>query len=320
VTRRLVVAVFGPTGVGKTAVGQVVARRLGVRVISCDSLQVYRGLPVLTNQPSASEPAQVRHEMMGVAEPQEEWSATRYASAVEPLIEADLRTAGVALLVGGTGLYLRAALAPLAAAPKADPELRRRLEQRAEEEGPEALHHELAAADAEAAAGIHPHNVRRLVRALEVVETARRAGRPRPRWSGRTDLWRPQYRWPTLVVGLTMERAELHQRINRRTEEMLRGGAVEEVRGLRLAGTVGLERGVGKAIGYREISAYLGGEISLEECRERLQAATRAYARRQLTWMRKMSGVVMIDASCREAAEIGASILDMVARALEQGR
>ncbi len=242
-TRPLVVAVFGPTGVGKTAVGLVVAQTLGTRIISCDSLQMYRGLPVLTNQPSVSELAAVRHEMVGVAEPQEEWSAARYARAVEPLIEADIGATGVALLVGGTGLYLRAALAPLAAAPPADPELRRELERRAEAEGPEALHRELAAADAEAAAGIHPHNLRRVVRALEVVETARRTGRLQPRWSGRTDLWHPRYRWPTLVFGLSMDRTELHQRINRRTEEMLRGGAVEEVRRLQTAGVRGWSGG-----------------------------------------------------------------------------
>lgn len=308
-------AIFGPTGVGKTAVGLEVARALGTRVISCDSLQVYRGLPVLTNQPSALELAEVRHEMVGVAEPQEEWSAARYARAVEPLIEADLDGTGLALLVGGTGLYLRAALAPLAAAPVADPEVRRELERRAEEEGPETLHRELAAADADAAVAIHPHNRRRLVRALEAVETARRAGAADPRWSGRTDLWHPRYRWPTLVFGLSMDRAELHQRINRRTEEMLRDGAVEEVRVVEAAGIAGLERGVGKAIGYREIATHLAGKTSLDECRERLQTATRAYARRQLTWMRKMDDVVIIDASCREAAEVGASILDTIARA-----
>ena len=190
-----VIAVFGPTGVGKTAVGVAVAEYFGVRVVSCDSMQLYRGFPVLTNQPSSAEHEKAPHALVGVLEPEEEWSAARYAQAAATLIDEDVGRRGVAVLVGGTGLYLRAALAPLAMRTPGDPLLRAELETRAKRDGGHGLHGELASLDPEAAASIHPHNVRRTIRALEAV-LAHGPGS----WSGRQDLWRPDFRHPTLVV------------------------------------------------------------------------------------------------------------------------
>ncbi|NLG66235.1 MAG: hypothetical protein GX536_00815 [Actinobacteria bacterium] len=381
----VVIGILGPTGVGKTQVGIALAARLGVRVISCDSLQIYRGMPVLTNQPSATEINAVPHEMIGVADPTEEWSAARYAQAVRPLIDADLARVGHALLVGGTGLYMRAAVGPLAAPPPTPPALQAELEARAECDGPEALHRELALLDATAAASIHPRNVRRVVRALgallatrgavtdvasvepsvgaspgvsrapcaaqvsgktaggsSVMRSAEKvagrmaqegaggaaqagareaasvgtgeAARKKPyQWSGRSDLWAPRYHHPTVLVGLTLPREELHRRINTRTREMLRAGAVQEAAAVLAAHPGGqggrdLERGIGKAIGFRIIAEHLAGGLGHDEVEGRLAAATRGYARRQLTWMRKVPDIVIMDVSERDPVAVAADI------------
>jgi tRNA dimethylallyltransferase len=290
VTSGLVVGVLGPTGVGKTAVATALARHLGSAVVSCDSMQVYRGFSVLTNQPTAAECEAVRHEMVGVVEASAEFSAAEYASLARPLIEANLDRCGTALVVGGTGLYMRAALAPLLVAPAPDLAVRAELEARAAAEGPAALHQDLARLDEAAAAAIDPRNVRRVVRALEVVLRTGAA------WSGREDLWRPRYFHRTLLVGLTLDRAELYRRIDARARLIAEGGAVEEVRRWREATLpAGVRTGITTAIGFAEIERLLDGSQSLDETVEQIAAATRRYARRQLTWLRKMSDLVIID-------------------------
>lgn len=306
-----VVALLGPTGVGKTAVAMQVACALGVRIISCDSMQLYRGLPVLTSQPSAGESAVVEHALVGVADPDEEWTAATYAEHATAAVDADLARWGWALIVGGTGLYLRAALAPLAIPSAHDPILRSCLEERAARESPDVLYEELRSLDPEAASRIHPRNVRRVVRALEVAMAVGPGT-----WSGRDDLWRPVYRHPTVVIGLSMERSLLYQRIDARARQMFAGGAVDEVRADRAqrspapsAESRAGGRGVCKAIGYAEISAYLDGDATQEQTVDRLAAATRRYARRQLTWMRKVPDAVIIDASSRTATDIAGEVL-----------
>ncbi len=299
----VVVALFGPTGVGKTAVGARVAETLGVRVISCDSLQVYRGLPILTNQPQAVD-GRHAEALVGVAGPEEEWTAAVYASRAVPLIEQDLATTGWAFISGGTGLYLRAALAPLAMAPPADAALRASLEERLRLEGPERLHSELAERDPTAAARIHPRNARRVVRALEIS-----MGEPGGAFSERDELWKPRYRHPTLLVGLTMDRHELWERIDRRAREMVQRGAVEEVRHNRMVLQPG--KGAAKAIGYQEIVALLDGEATEQQTIDRIAQATRRYAKRQLTWMRRLEDAVIMDATGREPDDLARAVVDL---------
>lgn len=311
-----VVAVLGPTGVGKTAVAIRVARTLGVRIISCDSMQLYRAFPVLTNQPSTEDLATVEHTLVGLADPDEEWTAALYAERATAAVDADLARWGWALIVGGTGLYMRSVLAPLAIPAAHDPILRAHLEERAVRGGADVLYEELRSLDPEAASRIHPRNVRRVVRALEVAIAVGPGA-----WSGRDDLWRPEYRHPTVIVGLSMERPLLYERIDARARRMLAGGAVDEVRAdrARRPRASGAEasaggRGVHKAIGYAEISAYVDGEATYEQTVDRLAAATRRYARRQLTWMRKVPDAVIIETSSRPTADIAADVV-MVARA-----
>lgn len=318
--RGIVVGILGPTGVGKTAVAVAVARRLGTAIISCDSMQVYNGFPVLTNQPMVEEMAEVRHELVGKIDPTSDCSAALYASLARPLIEAELAQHGAALVVGGTGLYMRAALAPLAVSPEPDPALRAELEARAAAEGPAALHQELTRLDPAAAAAIDPRNVRRVVRALEVV---RRTG---VAWSGREDLWLPRYFHRTLLVGLVLDRAVLYRRIDERARRIVEGGAVEEVRQWRERlgpGTAsvatafrgpepGSPVGIRAAIGFREIERYLDGQQSLEETIAQVAASTRRYARRQLTWLRKLSDLVIIDVQDRAPEDVARDILELM--------
>lgn len=337
-----VIGMLGPTGVGKTAVAIELARLLNTWVISCDSMQVYRGFPVLTNQPSAAELQAVPHALVGCLDPAEVCTAAEYAALARPLIEEDLAEAGWALVVGGTGLYMRAALAPLDVAADADPDLRHRLEARAAAEGSDGLHAELARLDPEAARSIDARNVRRVIRALEAISVTGRV------WSGRDDLWAPSYTHPTVIVGLTMKREELYRRIDLRAAQIVDGGAVEEVRRFgeaqgfgweagegdstladgsedRLAGGSGLRPagggarpgapGIRSAIGYPEICRYLEGRQTRQETIDQIAAATRRYARRQLTWLRKVGDAVIIDVQDRDPRDIAREIAALAASA-----
>lgn len=307
----VVIGLLGPTAVGKTEVAVALATHLGSRVISCDSMQVYRGFPVLTNQPGPAEMRGALHELVGFVDPFELYSAAQYGADARRLIAQDVAECGAALLAGGTGLYLRAAVAPLDVAP-ADPEVRTRLEERAAAEGVALLHAELARLDPGAAASVHPHNVRRVVRALEAVLVGGKE------WSGRDDLWKPRYDRPTVIVGLTLDRKVLYPRIDARAGRMLRQGAVEEVLGFReergVEETAPGGPGIRSAIGYTEISRYLRGEISREQAAEEMAAATRRYARRQFTWLRKVSDAVMIDVQDRDPESIAREILGLAGR------
>jgi tRNA dimethylallyltransferase len=306
-----VIGLLGPTGVGKTAVAVELARMLGARVVSCDSMQLYAGFPVLTNHPSDEE-GKGTHELVGLVDPGESLSAAAYAEMARPIIERQLKDCGWAVVAGGSGLYMRAALAPLAVPGTADMDVRRRLEQRAQKEGGGQLYAELVRVDAEAARSIDPHNLRRVVRALESVLVSGKA------WSGRGDLWEPRYYRPTVIVGLTTDRDSLARRIEERTRMMVGKGAIDEVR--RYLVERGEERtrpgapGICSAIGYAEIYAYLKGEIGEARMIEEILAATRNYARRQLTWLRKVKDAVMIDVQGRDAPAIAKDVLESATR------
>jgi tRNA dimethylallyltransferase len=307
-----VIGLLGPTGVGKTAVAAELAGLLGTRIVSCDSMQVYAGFRVLTNQPWAPRDRGDLHTLVGFLDPGETMSAGEYAKLAQPLIEEELAEHGWALVVGGSGLYMRAALAPLAATGPVDVELRGQLEERARSQGAEGLHAELARLDADAAASIDHRNVRRVIRALEAVHGGER-------WSGREDLWKPAYYRPTLIVGLSMDRAVLAERIRARTAMMLAAGAVEEVSRFRDERGDAVTRpgrpGISCAIGYEQIWEYLAQEQGLAETEERLSAATRGYARRQYTWLRKVRDTVMIETEGRDPGDIARQIVALADRA-----
>ncbi len=272
-------------------------------------MQLYAGFPILTNQPWTPYERRDLHDLIDYVQPDRVVTAAGYAADAQPLIEGQLRTRAAALVVGGSGLYMRAALAPLSTLGPSDPERRKLLEERALKEGAVALHADLAARDPEAATSIDWQNTRRVIRALEAVADGRS-------WSGRGDLWEPAYGHPTLIVGLAMERATLSERILLRTERMLQEGAVEEVwRFCELYEGVATRpagQGITCAIGYEQIWRFVAGEQGYGETVEQIAAATRSYVRRQSTWLRKVRGAVMIDVQRRGAGDIAEEILALV--------
>jgi tRNA dimethylallyltransferase len=287
-----VVAIFGPTGSGKSAVAQLLAVELGTEVVSTDALQVYRGLPILTNQPERPT------RLVAICGLDEEMSVGAFAALAHAEIDELVSLRGAAVVAGGTGLYLRAALGELDVPPVAAPGARERWGAAYDASAQEA-HAVLRSRDPAAAALVHPHDRRRVVRALELVEAGASLAPERNR------LWSRETRRRTLVVGLELPAEALGDRIERRTAEMFRRGVVEEVRRA-LAGPV--SRTAEKALGIREIA-----ELEPELARQQIVARTRRYAAYQRKWMRRIPDIVMIDAD-RPPAEVADAILE-VARA-----
>jgi tRNA dimethylallyltransferase len=292
-----VIALFGPTGVGKTAVAVALAARLREScedpvAVSADALQVYIGLETLTGVASRAERAALEHRLVSFLPPDASFSAGQYAELAHAEIDALLAAGRRPIVVGGTGLYLRAALTELRLRPPPPEGVRERLIAELEREGAPALHTRLARAAPWAAEGIDPADRQRIVRALELLE----AGELEPP-EGPSQLWTDEVRRPTLLVGLTLERDELYARIDARVEQMLAAGVREEVLRAHAAGASITAR---KALGFEEL---LAGDV------EAMQRRTRNYARRQLSWMRKLAGVHLIDVTGRSPEEVAQEIV-----------
>jgi tRNA dimethylallyltransferase len=260
--------------------------------LSCDALQVYRGMETLTGAPTAEERAMLEHRLVGIAEVDEEFSAGRFAQLARREIDELLARRRRPIVVGGTGLYLRATLADIELRPPVPAEVRSAVEREIEERGPEAVHDEL---DPDVAAGTHPRDRKRIARALEL----QRAGHEPPPPDG-GELWTARLRHPTALVGITIDRDELGRRIDARVDAMVAAGAADEVR---RADAADATRTVRAAIGFEEL---LAGDV------EAMKRAQRRYARRQLTWMRKMPGVELIDRTSREDADVAAEVLSLL--------
>jgi tRNA dimethylallyltransferase len=287
-----VFAVFGPTASGKSAVAEALAERLSTEVVSADAMQVYRGLPILTNQPTSPT------RLVAIRQLTEQMSAGEYASLAHEAIDELVAGHGAAVVAGGTGLYLRAALADLQLPPAPAPGARERWDA-AYDADPGHAYARLEEVDPRAAAAVHATDRRRVVRALELAELGESLAPDDDRlWSGET-------RRPTLVAGLDVPPDRLEERIRARADAMLAAGVVEEVRA---ALDAGISRTAEKALGLRELA-----ELPEEEALEQLVVRTRRYAAYQRKWMRRIPGIVMIDAD-RPATEVVDEILE-VARA-----
>jgi len=281
----------GPTASGKSAVGVEVAERVGAEILSLDSMAIYRGVEIATAKPSADLRRRVPHHLVDLVEPHEAFSTGRYLQEAEKAIADVVARGKRPLFVGGTALYLKALTEGFFQGPEADWALRNRLKAEARRLGVAALHERLARVDPKAAAAIHPNDLRRVVRALEVCELT---GRPVSEM--RTQFGRPSERYDCVLAGIRRDRADLHERINRRVDQMFADGLVEEVRRL-LADPRGVSHAVRQFVGFDEVAAALRGEFSLDEARERMKARTRQFAKRQLTWFRKFPQIRWVDAA-----------------------
>jgi tRNA dimethylallyltransferase len=290
-----VVAIFGPTGVGKTAVAVALAARMRAAgehpvAVSADALQVYRGLETLTGVPSSDERAALEHRLVSCVPVDAEFSVAEYAVLAHAEIDRLLAAGARPIVIGGTGLYLRAALTDLALRPPPPPELRARWTAEVERRGPQALHAVLEARAPWAAERIHPADRQRIVRALELQEMNELEPPSRP-----SQLWTADTRHPTRLIGLVAERETLYRQIDARVERMVAAGATREVRAAAAAASPTARQALGFA-------ALLAGDV------EAMKRQSRRYARRQLTWMRKLAGIEVVDVTGRSPDEVVAAL------------
>jgi tRNA dimethylallyltransferase len=290
-----VLALFGPTAVGKTDVAVALARRLRERgarpvAVGADALQVYAGLEVLTGVADPAQRAELEHRLVAFLPVTETSSAGAYARLAHAEIDGLLAAGATPIVVGGTGLYLRAALADLALRPPPRPCVRERLTAELDAEGPQALHARLAAVLPDVAARIDPADRTRVIRALELHEQG-------VVHDDGGQLWTSATRHPTRLIGLTMGRDALAERIAARVDAMVAAGAVEEVRAADAAGASPTARA---ALGFEQL---LAGDV------EAMKTRTRRYAKRQLTWMRKLPGAELVDVTGRDPADVAAELL-----------
>jgi tRNA dimethylallyltransferase len=293
------VVIAGATGVGKTATAVALAAKVPMEVISADSRQIYRGMDVGTGKPTPAERAAVRHRLIDIAEPDDRYNAARFRADALEAIEAVRREGRVPVIVGGTGLYIRALLRGLDPAPPADPCFRAELTALAAEAGREALYHRLRREAPSAAARLHPNDSVRIIRALELVRadrTDQRAWRTTPAPMG-----------PVFYVGLSMDRGLLADRLRARCRGMVAAGLAGEVERL-------LERGYDVSlpamhgIGYRDFARVLRGQATPEEALHAMQRDTLRYAKRQMTWFRREPDIEWIDIE-REGGPAGVAAL-----------
>jgi len=297
-----VIALFGPTGVGKTAVAIALAQRLQEAgqspvAVSADALQVYQGLEILTGAANAAERGALEHRLISVVPVDAGFSAGQYAELAHAEIDALLAHGRLPIVVGGTGLYLRAALTELSLKPPPPEGVRERWLSELERRGAQGLHAALRARAPGIAAGIEPGDRQRIVRALELLDAGELDPADPVDEARESELWTAAVRHPTLLVGLLMERELLYTRIDKRVQEMVALGARDEVRRAHAAGASETAR---KALGFDEL---LVGDV------EAMKRRTRNYARRQLTWMRKLPAIEVIDVSHRSAEDVAGQIV-----------
>jgi len=294
-----VIAIFGPTGVGKTAVAVALGRRLLERgedpiAISADALQLYAGLETLTGAPTPQERRELEHRLVGVVPITDRFSAGAYAQRAHDEIDRSLHAGRRPIVVGGTGLYLRAALGELDLRPPPNPQARERWHAAVEREGPEAIHAQLANRDPEAAQTIDPRDRQRVVRAHELLDAGERP-------PGGPELWTTDTRHPTRLFGLVMERDALYATIDRRVDAIVAAGAAREVEQAAQEGASDTAR---KALGFEEL---LRGDV------DAMKRNTRRLAKRQLTWMRKLPNVALVDVTGREPGDVADELVDTLA-------
>lgn len=301
--QRRILALVGPTASGKTRVGIALARVLGGEVVSADARQIYRHMDIGTAKPTVEERALARHHMIDVVNPDEDYSAGHYAGDARAAIESILERNRIPVLVGGSGLYLKAVLDGFSPMPRTPRAVRERLMAGAEED-PAGIYARLRGVDPRTAERLHANDTKRIVRALEVFEltgTPLSALHEQPPQTERD--------WRVAWFGLRMDRSLLYRRIEERVDAMFASGLVDEVRELQRRG-YGPELNALNTFGYREVFDYLAGKLDLDETGAQIKMGTRRYAKRQLTWFRKDRRLTWIDANEDGAPDAILKILD----------
>jgi tRNA dimethylallyltransferase len=282
------VVLAGPTGVGKTSLAISLAVKFGAEIISADSMQVYRYLDIGTAKPTSSEREKAVHHLIDLVDPDQEFDVAAYLARARPLINELHERRVPILVVGGTGFYVRSLIRGLFKGPGSDAVIRARLKQEARDSSKEDLHDRLAQVDPETAARLHPHDLFRVIRALEVFELTGRTIS-----SFHTEHGLAEKPYQVLLCALTLPCEELYGRIEARTRRMFEAGLVEEVQSL-------LKRGYTpdlkplKSIGYKQVVDFLTGTISLDQARVEMTRMTRRYAKRQMTWLRSQPDIFRI--------------------------
>lgn len=303
-TMSKLIAIVGPTAVGKTEVAIECALLLHGEIVSADSMQVYRGMDIGTAKPTAEQRARVPHHLIDLVGPDEEFSVAIYRERAEAVIDDLFRRGRRPLLVGGSGLYVRAVTGKwgMTLAPR-DAALRKRMQDEAREKGIEALHTRLAGIDPETAAKISSRDEKRIIRALEVFETT---GSPMSHFHRLDRARQPKYN--AVMIGLTLPRSLLYARIEERIDRMMEAGLLEEVKSLREkgypSGLVSM-----KALGYSHLLSYLEGEVDLETAVKLFKRNTRRFAKRQMTWFRAEPGIHWLEVEGRSPAETAQEIV-----------
>ena len=278
--KREFIVICGPTAVGKTEYAIDTALRMNGEIVSCDSMQLYKYMDIGSAKPTVEEQARVRHYLVDQIDPAEAFSAAKYQTLAKAAIEEIFAKGKTPVIAGGTGLYLNALLYDMDfSAPPRNDAYRDQLYKEAEEFGPAYLHQKLLRIDSNAAARIHPNNIKKVVRALEAAEEGAKVK------DFSKDLT-PTQDYSAVLVGLTRNRGELYDRINRRVDILIEKGLLEEVRNLLAKGLTEADISM-KGIGYKEIIAYYHGQYSLEEAIDLVKKNTRHYAKRQLTWFKR---------------------------------
>ena len=286
-----IICIVGPTASGKTRLSIALAQALGAEVVSFDSMQLYRGMDIGTAKPTKEEMQGIPHHMLDFLDPREDYSVSRYVQDADRCVQDILARGKPVILVGGTGLYIDSLILGRQFAPYPETGRREALTRQAQEQGIETVLAQLREVDPEAAAALHPSNQKRIIRALEVYQET---GKTITEHNRLSKLRPPKYN--PLWLGLTFSRRQtLYDRIDRRVEEMLRAGLVDEVRRLVESG-VSEKATALQAIGYKELLGMLRGECTLEEAKASIQLLSRRYAKRQLTWFRRNPDVHWIEA------------------------
>ena len=301
-----IICIAGPTASGKTALAATLAKELNGEVVSCDSMQVYRRMDIGTAKPTPEEMQGIPHHMIDVAEPWEDFSVSRYCEMAAPIVDDIISRGKIAVIAGGTGLYMDALIRGNAFAPFPATGVRERLEAQADAEGMEAMLSRLRAVDPDAARRLHLSDRKRILRALEVyLET----GETITEHNRKTQAVPPRY--SPLWLGLDFaQRSELYRRIDLRVSLMLEQGLVEEIRGLLAAGIPEKTTAM-QAIGYKEFVDALDGRCTIEEAADQVRQSSRRYAKRQLTWFRRNKAIHWL---IRDTGDTGREILENARR------